>query len=315
MRLIRNSVIGFLLFCVICGGVWLVAHAGTEDKSECPVTRVSVIFPHEDDGYWNLIQKSMSQREEEYRKKYRIDIKYLIPQLNYNIEQMTELIIQETAAHTDVLVVQGNENEAYIDALLKAQELGIQIICVDTDIRDFPDHMYIGTDNYQAGKILGDQIIAHAEEKNWSVVLLSGEPEYLNLQERLAGFEDVIQNAKNITVKDIAYDHFDGLTSLRLFHEYADADAIVFLEGVPGTTLGTVYSGKLQEYECILGFDAVEGVDKEILDGIVMQDTDRMGAEVLEQIAQRVETGKIVSGITYTESLFVDASNVKEVLQ
>lgn len=316
MKLIRNGIVCFLLFCVICAGIFYVRHVENENenKSEYPVTRVSVIFPHEDDGYWNLIQNSLDKRKEEYRKKYNIDMKYLVPQLNYNIEQMVELIYQETAAKTDVLVVQGNENETYIAALRKAQEMGIQIICVDTDISEFPEHLYIGTDNYQAGKILGEQLVAYSASKDCKTVIISGEKEYLNLEQRLAGFQDAIQGTENIEIIAIAYDHFDGLTSLRLFYEYAStANTIVFLEGVPGTTLDTVYSGKLQEYEYILGFDAVEGVERETLDGVVVQDTDRMGVEVLEQIVHYIQTKKKISDVIYTDSIFVNSSNVKEI--
>ena len=105
-----------------------------------------------------LIEEGIEQSGEKLKKSCGMDIKILKPQLNYNIPQMVELLKQQIAAKVDVLVVQGNEDEEYIDTLKEAWSEGIQIICVDTDIKSFPEHLYIGTDNYEAGRAMGEEL-------------------------------------------------------------------------------------------------------------------------------------------------------------
>ena len=105
------------------------------------ITRVTVILPHFDDGYWMLIEEGI-KRSGEKLKSCGMDIKILKPQLNYNIPQMVELLKQQIAAKVDVLVVQGNEDEEYIDTLKEAWSEGIQIICVDTDIKSSGASVY-----------------------------------------------------------------------------------------------------------------------------------------------------------------------------
>ena len=144
------GILTLLVLCCVLGGCKAdTPVAGTD------ITRVSVILPHFDDGYWTLIEEGLEQSGEKLKKSCGMDVKILKPQLNYNIPQMVELLKQQIAAKVDVLVVQGNNDEEYIDTLKEAWSEGIQIICVDTDIKSFPEHLYIGTDNYEAGKMLG----------------------------------------------------------------------------------------------------------------------------------------------------------------
>ncbi len=302
-----------VLFILLAGFCLFSLQRG-EAESSPPVLRVSVILPHEDDGYWGFIREGMQGVEEEYEKHYRMDVKYLYPQLNYNIPQMTELINQESAAKVDVLVVQGNENQEYVKALRDAQTLGTQIICMDTDISDFPEHLYIGTDNYNAGKQLGEAV-AKTVKDTARIAVISGEEEYLNLQERLQGFQDALSKADHLTLLPIAYDHYDGLTALRLFHELSEeADVAVFLEGVPGTTLQSVYSGKLSEYRYVFGFDAYNGVKSGLFDGVMLQDTRGIGEMILQKIGEEIDTKEEITGSFYTDAIFLTLENYDEVM-
>ena len=138
----KSAVAAFTLLaiCSALGGCKADAPADGTD-----MTRVSVILPHYDDGYWMLIAEEIDQSGEELKKSCGIDINMIMPQLNYNVPQMVDLLKQQIAAQVDVLVVQGNEDEEYIKTLTDAWNEGIQIICVDTDIESLPEHLYIGT--------------------------------------------------------------------------------------------------------------------------------------------------------------------------
>lgn len=280
-----------------------------------PVTRVSVILPHKDDGYWELIADGIEEAKEEIGDQYHIDIDTMIPQLNYNIGQMTDLLKQQAAAQVDVIVVQGNENEEFRSALLDAYEQGIQIICVDTDLTDFPEHLYIGTDNYAAGRMIGEELAALCGGKVKAAVI-SGEPGYLNLEQRLAGLEDVVADYPEIELGEVKYDNYDGLTVMRLYHELCqDAEAVVFLEGTGGKTLESLLTESDQEYQYVLGFDAFEGSGNSILDGIVKQDTNQMGRRVVEEIAHYIENGSYSSDTIYTDIDWLTADNYDSVMQ
>lgn len=308
----KKSVAGILMLLVLCcvlGGCKAgIPVAGTD------ITRVTVILPHFDDGYWMLIEEGIEQSGEKLKKSCGMDIKILKPQLNYNIPQMVELLKQQIAAKVDVLVVQGNEDEEYIDTLKEAWSEGIQIICVDTDIKSFPEHLYIGTDNYEAGKMLGEELI-NVTDGEANVALISGEPGFSNLEERLEGLQDAVKDYPKIHLGDVQYDDYDGLTVMKMYYQNTEgADTIVFLEGTGGVTISSQFKQRDDQYEHILGFDAFYGVISGAIDGIIKQDTNMMGEQVVEEIANFIRNGKYSSETVYTDTQWLTVENYHSIL-
>lgn len=308
----KKSVAGILMLLVLCcvlGGCKAgIPVAGTD------ITRVTVILPHFDDGYWMLIEEGIEQSGEKLKKSCGMDIKILKPQLNYNIPQMVELLKQQIAAKVDVLVVQGNEDEEYIDTLKEAWSEGIQIICVDTDIKSFPEHLYIGTDNYEAGKMLGEELI-NVTDGEANVALISGEPGFSNLEERLEGIQDAVKDYPKIHLGDVQYDDYDGLTVMKMYYQNTEgADTIVFLEGTGGVTISSQFKQRDDQYEHILGFDAFYGVISGAIDGIIKQDTNMMGEQVVEEIANFIRNGEYSSETVYTDTQWLTVENYHSIL-
>ena len=308
----KKSVAGILMLLVLCcvlGGCKAgIPVAGTD------ITRVTVILPHFDDGYWMLIEEGIEQSGEKLKKSCGMDIKILKPQLNYNIPQMVELLKQQIAAKVDVLVVQGNEDEEYIDTLKEAWSEGIQIICVDTDIKSFPEHLYIGTDNYEAGKMLGEELI-NVTDGEANVALISGEPGFSNLEERLEGLQDAVKDYPKIHLGDVQYDDYDGLTVMKMYYQNTEgADTIVFLEGPGGVTISSQFKQRDDQYEHILGFDAFYGVISGAIDGIIKQDTNMMGEQVVEEIANFIRNGEYSSETVYTDTQWLTVENYHSIL-
>ena len=308
----KKSVAGILMLLVLCcvlGGCKAgIPVAGTD------ITRVTVILPHFDDGYWMLIEEGIEQSGEKLKKSCGMDIKILKPQLNYNIPQMVELLKQQIAAKVDVLVVQGNEDEEYIDTLKEAWSEGIQIICVDTDIKSFPEHLYIGTDNYEAGKMLGEELI-NVTDGEANVALISGEPGFSNLEERLEGLQDAVKDYPKIHLGDVQYDDYDGLTVMKMYYQNTEgADTIVFLEGTGGVTISSQFKQRDDQYAHILGFDAFYGVISGAIDGIIKQDTNMMGEQVVEEIANFIRNGEYSSETVYTDTQWLTVENYHSIL-
>ena len=308
----KKSVAGILMLLVLCcvlGGCKAgIPVAGTD------ITRVTVILPHFDDGYWMLIEEGIEQSGEKLKKSCGMDIKILKPQLNYNIPQMVELLKQQIAAKVDVLVVQGNEDEEYIDTLKEAWSEGIQIICVDTDIKSFPEHLYIGTDNYEAGKMQGEELI-NVTDGEANVALISGEPGFSNLEERLEGLQDAVKDYPKIHLGDVQYDDYDGLTVMKMYYQNTEgADTIVFLEGTGGVTISSQFKQRDDQYEHILGFDAFYGVISGAIDGIIKQDTNMMGEQVVEEIANFIRNGEYSSETVYTDTQWLTVENYHSIL-
>lgn len=310
-RTVCSRILGFFLF--LCGAFILLPKIA-DGREEYPVTRVSVILPHADDGYWSLVEAGILSRQAEIGETYNIDISVIMPQMNYNIDQMIDMIKQQIAAQVDVLVVQGAEQTEYQEILRKAWEAGIRIICIDTDIEDFPEHLYVGTDNYAAGRLLGEQLVQLTDGKA-HLAVISGKEGYSNLEQRMAGLLDVIKDYPDLKIEGIRYDKYDGLTVMQLYQELKEAaNVTVYLEGTGGITLASLYQESDDTYEYIVGFDAYEGVSKGVLDGVVKQDTQSMGTLVVDEIANYIVTGSYSAQQIYTDIIWVNTENYDEVI-
>ncbi len=304
----------FILFLILAAAVmgWFCV-GRREEETVYPMTRVSVILPHDSDEYWSFIKAGIEEKEEE-AKNCNIDIKMLKPQLNYNVSQMTEILRKQIAAKVDFIVVQGNDDPEFNEVLLEAWEQGIHIICMDTDIENFPEHLYIGTDNYAAGRLLGEKLVELTGGQA-NVAIISGEEQYQNMKERYQGFQDAVEQYPEIQIGEVQYDHYDGLTVMQLFYSLSDdADALVCLEGTGGTTIASVYKGNHMEYEYLIGFDAFEGVRKGILDGVIKQDTGQMGYCIVEEIIRYVTEGSYSDDKIFTDISWLTEENYEEVM-
>lgn len=78
----QKWMIFLLVLTVLLSGC---AAAGREP--ELPM-RISAILPHNDYGYWTIVADGMHDAD----LRLPVDVKIHIPDLNYNVPQMTELI-------------------------------------------------------------------------------------------------------------------------------------------------------------------------------------------------------------------------------
>lgn len=276
--------------------------------------RISAILPHNDFSYWSSVADGILEKADELP----VDAKVYMPQLNYNIPQMTELIRQQTAAQVDAIIVQGIEDEEYLETLEKARKQGIQIVFVDTDIPEFADHLYVGTDNYQAGFEMGRRLI-EVSGGCAKVAIISGAPEYPNLNLRIDGIRDAVAEEEEIQIQRVDYDYYDALTILELYHEISqespDVDTLLCVEGTAAHTLG-IAGYRTQIFENLIGFDdsveALAGVRSGLIDGLIVQQNREMGKICVEELYRWKETGAYSSNMILTGVSWLTAEDLPE---
>ncbi len=102
---------------------------------------------------------------------------------------------------------------------------------------------------------------------------------------------------------------------MKMYYQNAeDADTIVFLEGTGGISISAQFKQRDNQYEHILGFDAFDGVISGVIDGIIKQDTRRMGEQVVEEIANYIRNGEYSSETVYTTTHWMTAENYHSIL-
>ena len=273
--------------------------------------RVSVVLPVQNDAYWSEIKNNMEEEIARLGENGHADYKIMIPSVSYNEDLMIELIRQQIAAKVDVLVIPGMENQALLEDLESAIKDGTKVVCIDSDMTNLQDHIYKGTDNITAGRLLAQHAIAMSRGKAVITVVL-GEQNNLNQQCRLIGFQDELSKMSDMEIRNIVYDQYDGVTFMDIFSVNQDSDMLVCFEGTGAKVLETIGSSEGKTYQYIFGFDHIEGLTSGMMDGVIVQDIDTMGRKVVDIVEKYALTGDWKAEYCYTDIEFVQNSDTSE---
>lgn len=262
--------------------------------------RVSAIIPHDDSiegewvGYWTVIAESISAAGEELG----IDVRVTMPRVNYDMDEIIDLIRRSTYARVDAIIVQGTDDPDHVAALSAARDAGIQVVLVDTDADLGFEHLYVGTDNRDAGRVLG-RFAAETTGGTATIAVLTGGEGYSNVAERLQGLEDVVAAEPGMRIVDVAYDNYESLTVMteyrRVLREHPEADTLICLEGTGGQTLSQILTPEQCPLAHLFVFDrntdVFSALESGLIDGVLVQDQEQMGRLAVEEI-QRYAAGE-----------------------
>ncbi len=149
----------------------------------------------------------------------------------------------------------------------KAVAQGIPVICVDADVPDSKRVVYIGTDNFKAGRESLKRIAALVSGKgSIAVITISGQH---NLDDRVAGVADALANFPALKLTKILDDQGDARSAFdqvsELIQKKVKVDGIICLEATGGSgAAGAVHRFNMEGKLPIVAFDN----DPETLDWI-----------------------------------------------
>jgi ribose transport system substrate-binding protein len=144
---------------------------------------------------------------------------------------------------------------------------GIPVICVDADVPDSKRVLYIGTDNFKAGRESLKRIAALVGRKgSIAVITISGQH---NLDDRVAGVADALANFPALKLTKILDDKGDARSAFdqvsELIQKKEKVDGIICLEATGGSgAAGAVHRFNMEGKLPIVAFDN----DPETLDWI-----------------------------------------------
>ncbi|MEO0294176.1 MAG: sugar-binding protein [candidate division WOR-3 bacterium] len=221
-----------------------------------------------------------------------------------------------------------NEPEAVEAVIKSATDKGIPVITFDSDSPNSKRLYYIGTDNYKAGKVLGEHFVKIAGTKG-KIALLTGGLGALNLNERIKGFKDAIASYPELKIVTLQANNDDESLAFSqaeaILQSHPDLLAFVGFNApaAPGAARAVKALNKKGKIK-IVGFDTVpitlDFIREGYIQGTVGQRPYMMGyvsIKVLYDIClgkelELPEGLKAVDGIIDTGIIFVTAENIDE---
>jgi ribose transport system substrate-binding protein len=214
----------------------------------------------------------------------------------------------------DVLAITPSGSREIVSALVKAAKANVPIIVVDTrlDAKAAADagvrpQTFIGSDNYEGGKLAGEYVIALTDGQA-RVGILEGIPGHETGDSRLRGFRDAVAKAPGITIvasqpanweRDQGFNVFQNMLQANPGIDTVFAASDLMALGAIEAIAASGHRGKVR----VVGFDALDDAKQAIAAGTmsasVAQFPYEMGKAAVESAV------KLLAGETMPSDIMV----------
>lgn len=288
---------------------------------------IAVIVKSENSNFWQNVKKGALQAGKDLGGKYRITFQG--PQSETAIDDEVNMV--KNAVNRDVagIVLAASDPNALIQPVKEAYNHRIPVVIIDSGINSGGKYYqsYLATDNYAAGQLAAEKLLAKLGNKTGEVGVMSYTPGSDSGIKRTGGFIDTVKKQKGIKVLQTRYSQSDMALALNQTTDVlASHPELVAIFGAnEPTAVGMAraikekgYSGKI----VAVGFDGNKALQDFVrdgtLDGIVVQSSYGMGYKGVQTISRILNKEKVEkfidTGVVYVTKDNIDSEEAQSVL-
>lgn len=203
-----------LLFVFICVSFYLGRQGRAEYKDEVEyVIGVSQANMRE---AWRL---ALIQEIQEEAKKYP-NIRIIAKDATSIVDKQEQDVDKLLQFGIDLLIISPCDTGKMTEKVKEVYQNGIPVIVMDRGVEGFEYSLFIGPDNDMIGRQAGEAVVALFDGRPGTVLKLCGNVSATQNQERIRGFDSVVQGNSQITLetrymekelKDTAYDALSAM--------------------------------------------------------------------------------------------------------
>jgi len=263
------------------------------DEVSLPTYHFAFIGEEMDHDYWRLVGAGAKKAAAEND----VFVEYEGPKRS-NPEEQLKLLDMAIQAKVDGIIVQAL-NDSFTPLINKAVKEGIPVITIDTDAPDSLRLAYIGTDNYEAGRLAGQTLVKDTAGKAKIGIITGGvDNAYKQHQLRVQGFKEAIEKIEGIKI--IAIDE-SNLTRVqaeekayKMLKKHKDITAFYGTSSLDGIGIAAAARSLNRQNDLyVISFDSLEEnldlLHKEEINAIVEQQPYEMGQKSIELMMHLVK--------------------------
>jgi ribose transport system substrate-binding protein len=213
------------------------------------------------------------------------------PERELDVEKQMQIVENLIQTRVQALCLTPSGSRELVPVIAKANKAGIPVIIVDTRLDEAAlkaegaqTLTFIGSDNYDGGRLAGQHIARVFEGSSARVALLEGIPGHETADSRLRGFRDAVSEIPHVQIvasqtANAERDQGFNVTQ-NLLQAHRDLNAIFAGNDLMalGALEAVAAAGRTKQVK-IIGFDAIDEARKEIAAG-------RMEASVAQNPAE-----------------------------
>jgi ribose transport system substrate-binding protein len=287
---------------IVLATAWLAAGCGgreappsSQAAPEAP--RVALVLKTLNSPFFIDMEKGA----QEAAKRLGVNLTVQAAEREVDVDKQMQIIENLIQTGVKVLLVTPSGSKEIVPAIAKANQAGIKVVIVDTRVdpkaaKDAGIHVdsYVGSDNYEGGKIAGKYMVEATGGKA-SVGVLEGIPGHETGDERLRGFREAVKDAKGIKIvasQTANWERDQGFTVFQnMLEAHPEIDAVFSANDMMalGAVEAIAAGGKKGKIK-VVGYDAVEDARKAIGEGTILasvaQFPSEMGRAAVESAAK-----------------------------
>ncbi len=304
---------------------------------ECPAAEVTGVLPDLTDelGYTpkvGLVMKSLAnqffQQMDDGAKAFAAENTDLFEFQTVGMQDERDFAAQVAAVENyitqqfDVIVIAPADSKAMVEPIKEALDAGIKVVNIDVALDQDAmadagiDLAFFGPDNRLGAKMAGDALAASLGE-GANVVILEGNPEADNGNQRRMGFEDAVaEGGLNLLDSRTANWETEQANQLMttFLTQYPDIQGVMAANDsmALGVAAALDAEGKTGEIE-VVGFDNIPAVRPLIADGTMLATIEQYGSDMAVfgiEMGLRELAGEEFCGWQLTPIDLITAENV-----
>ncbi|MFQ5822783.1 MAG: sugar ABC transporter substrate-binding protein [bacterium] len=276
--------------------------------------QITIVTKAMDSEFWQTLRVGAMDAAKDYPN---VKLSVLAPTREINIDQQVNILEDQILKHVSALAVAPCGMAEIIPVFDKAHSRNIPVITVDTDI-DWPNKLsYIGTDNRLGGRLAGEYIVKTLNGKG-EVAVIRGIPGVQTHEDRVAGFLEAIQSAKDIEMVTLQPANSERELALTVMENILTSqpglDAVfITSDQMALGALEAIDALHLSDKIITVGFDAgqeaIQAVKEGRLTAVIAQNPYNMGKQAF-LAALKAAQGESIDRRIDTGTTLIDKSNV-----
>lgn len=170
---------------------------GSQDSTESRKHYVAVIAKSTTSAYW----KSLFAGANAAKTEYNLEITQEGPEDEEDWKTQNEMLDRAVANGAEAIVFSAVDYNNNAEAVNRAVEAGVKVIIIDSDVNSDMVSCRISTDNYQAGRMVGEAVLDDPAQSIY-VGIVNFDEISANGQQREKGFRDEVNGDGRVMIVD-----------------------------------------------------------------------------------------------------------------
>lgn len=280
-RKILLTVAVLLLVTLYITGVAYIVGSMKFSETDSAKHYVAIITKSTTSNFWKTVQAGANAASTEYN----LTITFEGPDNEEDYLTQNEMIRRAVENGAEVIIFSAVDYNANADAINDAANQGVKIVIIDSDVNSGQISARISTDNYDAGRMAGDAVLA-VNESEINVGIVNYDINSANGQQREQGFRDWVTDdsrvniVETINVISTTEDAMQG--AIEMLERHPEINVLVTFN--EWTSLGVGYAIKeleLGDETMVVAFDSnvvsVGMLETGEVDALIVQNPFAMG--------------------------------------